>query len=118
MDLEKTRKDYFDYTISLEGEYDYIKITPLLFITFVENAVKHNQDSKATSYVHILFKIEKEKLVFVCENSILQSTSNKKVGGIGLANIKRRLNLLYKRNYSLEQSKTDTNYTVKLELKL
>lgn len=119
LEMEKTRRDYFNYTISKEGTLDNIQIAPLLFMTFVENAVKHNQDSKTTSYVHILFKITNDRLIFICENSIPQRPSHKKeVGGIGLANIKRRLDLLYEEDYSLEQSKTDTNYTVKLELKL
>lgn len=119
LELENTRRDYFNYTISKEGEIDNVQIAPLLFIAFVENAVKHNQDSKATSYVHVLFRRTKDKLIFICENSVPQSRSDDKgVGGIGLTNIKRRLNLLYKENYSLEQTKTDANYVVKLELNL
>lgn len=119
LELEKTRRDYFDYAVSGEGESEHVQTAPLLFIPFVENAVKHNQDSRASSYVNISFKIEKEKLIFICENSIPQRSPDKKgVGGIGLHNVKRRLDLLYKGNYSLENTKTDTNYTVKLELKL
>lgn len=119
LELEKTRRDYFDYTISSEGNMDQVEIVPLLFIPFVENAVKHSQDSKTGSYVYLVFHVEKDKLIFVCENSIPLHTTNKKdVGGIGLANVKRRLDLLHKGNYVLENTKTDTNYIVKLELKL
>lgn len=119
LELEKIRRDFFSYTISKEGDLDNIQIAPLLFITFVENAVKHNQDSQSGSYVDISFKVKDSKLIFVCVNSIPQRASNnKQVGGIGLINIRRRLDLLYKGNYSLEQVKTDTNYTVTLELKL
>jgi len=117
LELEKTRRDYFNYTISIDGEPDRIQIPPLLFITFVENAVKHNQDSQA-SFVHIAFEIKEGKLIFTCENSIPQRPQNKQVGGIGLANIRRRLNLLYKNNYSLEHTKTETDYMVRSELKL
>lgn len=118
LELEKTRRDYFSYTVSSQVE-DNIQVPPLLFITFVENAVKHNQDSRKSSFVNILFRTTNDKLLFVCENSIPQQTSgNKEVGGIGLANIKRRLNLLYKENYSLQQEKTNTSYTVNLELSL
>lgn len=118
LELEKTRRDYFTYSISCEGKIDDLQIAPLLFITFVENAVKHNQDSQAASYVNIVFKVHKEKLIFICENSIPQKIHNNKVGGIGLVNINRRLNLLYKGNYSLDQNKTETSYIIKLELKL
>lgn len=118
LELEKTRRDYFNYTISQEGISDNIQIPPLLFITFVENAVKHNHDSQATSYVDISFKIIENKLNFICENSIPQIPPAKQTGGIGLINIKRRLNLLYKDDYVLEQTKTSTTYTIKLEIKL
>lgn len=118
LELEKTRRDYFSYSVSEEGEVDNLQIPPLLFITLVENAVKHNQDSQTASYVHLLFKVTDKQLIFICENSIPLKPSNNLVGGIGLTNIERRLDLLYKGNYSLERIKTETNYTVKLELKL
>ena len=118
LELEKIRRDFFDYTISTEGNAENIQIPPLLFITFVENAVKHNTDSRAASYVHILFKVTEVSLIFICENSIPDKPFSKQTGGIGLTNIKRRLELLYGNNYLLEQNKTDTKYTVKLELKL
>lgn len=118
LELEKTRRDYFSYSILKEGKTNNVQIPPLLFITFVENAIKHNQDSQKASYVHILFQVTEDQLIFICDNSIPQRPSNKQVGGIGLTNIKRRLNLLYKDNYSLKQTKTDTNYKVTLELKL
>ncbi|MDH6358489.1 histidine kinase [Parabacteroides sp. PF5-9] len=118
LELEKTRRDYFNYTITKEGEPDHIQIPPLLFITFVENAVKHNQDSRTASYVYLLFRKSAGKLTFICENSIPRKSPEKEVGGIGLTNAKRRLDLLFKDNYRLEQTKTDTNYTVKLEFRL
>lgn len=119
LELEKTRRDYFNYTVSKDGDLENIHIAPLLFITFIENAVKHNHDSQSVSYVHISFRLVENTLIFVCVNSIPQQAPRKKErGGIGLTNIKRRLDLLYKGNYFLEQTKTETNYTVKLELKL
>lgn len=118
LELEKTRRDYFEYTVSKEGAIDHIQVPPLLFITFVENAVKHNLDSEAPSYVHISFQMVAGKLVFRCENSISLKPKPKKEGGLGLVNIKRRLNLLYNGNYSLEQTKTDTTYMVCLEIKI
>ncbi len=118
LELEKTRRDYFSYSVLTEGNIDNIQIPPLLFITFVENAVKHNLDSNVPSYVNIIFKVTGEKLTFICENSIPQKVAAKKAGGLGLVNIKRRLDLLYNDKYNLEQTKTDITYTVKLELEL
>lgn len=119
LELEKTRRDQFRYTVVKNGDRANISIAPLLFISFVENAVKHNQDSRLPSYVNVSFNIIENTLLFICVNSIPQHTVRKKeVGGIGLTNIKRRLELLYNGNHSLEQKITDLTYTVKLELKL
>ena len=117
LELEKTRRDYFEYKITLEGDIDNIEVPPLLFITFVENAIKHNSDSDTSSYVHLSFKALDDELLFICENSIPTKPSVKKGGGLGLVNIKRRLNLLYHDNYLLEQTKTDTTYTVCLKVR-
>jgi len=118
LELEKIRRDFLDYTISIEGNIENIQIPPLLFITFVENAVKHNVDSRAPSYVHIRFIVTGRVLTFICENSVPKQALTKQTGGIGLVNVRRRLDLLYNNDYSLEQIKTDTKYTVKLELNL
>lgn len=118
LDLEKTRRDEFEYTISNTGDINNVQVAPLLFIPFVENAIKHNHNDDGLSYVYLSFSVQNNELKFSCENSISQHKTEKKIGGIGLANIKRRLDLLYKDKYILEQTKKDTAYTVNLELKL
>ena len=118
LELEKTRRDNFEYTISIEGEIDNIQIPPLLFITFVENAIKHNNDSNNLSYVHIYISVNKDTLIFDCKNSKPQVEVKRETGGLGLANIVRRLDLLYGDNYSLKLNQTETTYQVYLELKL
>jgi sensor histidine kinase YesM len=60
--LEKLRRDRFEYTISVDGDTD-IELPPLLFIPFVENAVKHNPESG--SFIHI------NDYPHVCLNSFL-----------------------------------------------
>jgi len=119
LELEKTRRSRFHYSVTHDGDIDNVEVPPLLLITFVENAVKHNQDIRSDSYVDISFKVFSDRLVFICINSIPQREPNKKkAGGIGLANVKRRLDLLYNGRYSLEQTKTDVSYSVQLKLKL
>lgn len=118
LELEKTRRDCFTCSITKEGATDSIQTPPLLFIVFVENAVKHSQDSQCASYIYIMFSAIKDELVFTCENSLPARAANKQAGGLGLINIRRRLDLLFKGNYSLEQTKTDSKYSVRLVLKL
>ncbi|MEN7551290.1 histidine kinase [Rapidithrix thailandica] len=119
LNLEKIRRDNFEYSIRKEGEIDPVWIPPLLFIPFVENAVKHNPDSDHLSYIHLSFTIEGPQLVFKCENSKPNVVIQKKMtGGLGLKNIKRRLELLYPEHYSLNISDEQNTFTVDLKITL
>lgn len=117
LDLEKVRRDYFEYTVSVEDNFEDIEIPPLLFIPFVENAVKHNLDTNM-SYVHIGFKAANGQLRFECKNSKPTKPVKRQTGGLGLANIKRRLDLIFENNYVLDITETDTTYTVNLQVSL
>lgn len=120
LNLEKIRRDKFEYTIVQEGEIDSVWLPPLLFIPFVENAVKHNSDSENPFYVHISFKVQDKYLEFRCSNSKpgVMAKDKREVGGIGLVNIRRRLALLYPGKYLMERKETKENYTVDLYLNL
>ena len=119
VNLEKIRRDNFQFTLRQEGEVDSIWIQPLLFIPFVENAVKHSFDSEHSSYVHVFFKVDAHRLDFRCENSKpAVAVRQGKVGGIGLANIQRRLGLLYPEHYKLEQREDENLYSVILSITL
>ncbi len=115
LDLEKVRRDSFDYKVTVEGRVEDITVPPLLFIPFVENAVKHNPDTHL-SYVHIRFRRENNSLLFECENSKPLNPIKRATGGLGLANIKRRLDLLFENKYVLDIIETGTTYTVNLKV--
>lgn len=118
LNLEKIRRDHFLFTLEQEGEIESIWIQPLLFIPFVENAVKHSFDNERPSYVHISFKVSGHQLVFQCVNSMPEVMAGNKVGGIGLTNIQRRLDLLYSGCYQLERLEKKNEYMVILHLTL
>lgn len=115
LELEKLRRDAIECTVTTEGSMDGIEVPPLLFIPFVENAVKHNPDA-VHSYVHIRFRLTNHRLLFECVNSKPSKQIKREVGGLGLTNIKRRLALLFGDNHTLHIAETETTYTVKLEL--
>lgn len=117
LELEKVRRDHFEYQVTTEGELDDVCVPPLLFIPFVENAVKHNPDSNNLSYVHLYFTVRDNELLFRCENS-KPPVPVKKEGGIGLVNIRRRLDLLYGPKYVLQIEDKETTYNVNLHLNL
>lgn len=117
LDLEKVRRDHFEYTVAIEGNIADVEVPPLLFIPFVENAVKHNLDTNK-SYVHLKFRMVEGGLFFECENSKPVKPVKWDTGGLGLANIKRRLDLLFENKYVLDVAETETTYIVNLELNL
>lgn len=118
LNLEKVRRDSFDFLISKEGDLSGVQIPPLLFISFVENAVKHNNDATKPSYVNLYFNVRNNELFFKCINSkpMLKSVSN--TGGLGLTNIKRRLELLFPATHSLNIEDDPERYCVSLTIKL
>ncbi|WP_228442159.1 LytS family sensor histidine kinase [Chryseobacterium nematophagum] len=119
LNLEKVRRDNFDFIISKEGNLSGIQIPPLLFISFVENAVKHNNDSEKPSYVHLEFKSDGDEIIFTCINSKPALKAVKPhSGGLGLVNIKRRLQLLYPSSHLLKIEDQEETFCVTLSIKL
>ncbi|HEY8958634.1 sensor histidine kinase, partial [Chitinophaga sp.] len=118
LNLEKIRRDSFDFLISKEGDLSGVQIPPLLFISFVENAVKHNNDAAKSSYVNLYFDVRNNELFFKCVNSkpALKSVSN--TGGLGLTNVKRRLELLFPAAHTLNVEDDSERYSVTLTIKL
>jgi hypothetical protein len=118
LNLEKVRRDNFNFLISKEGELSGVQVPPLLFISFVENAVKHNNDSAKLSYVNLFFDVRHTELFFKCINSKPAVRAVNKSGGLGLSNIKRRLELLFPSSHDLKIEDNSETYCVTLTLKL
>lgn len=119
LNLEKIRRDHFRFTISKEGALSGIQIVPLLFITFVENAVKHNNDTVENSYVNLFFEVKGNMLFFQCINSKpAENEIYASVGGLGFANVKHRLNLLYPNLHHLVIDDQKDFYSVSLKIEL
>ncbi|NLR63429.1 histidine kinase [Chitinophaga varians] len=118
LNLEKVRRDSFDFLISKEGSLSGVQIPPLLFISFVENAVKHNNDVTKPSYVNLYFDVRNDELFFKCVNSKPALKSANNTGGLGLTNIKRRLELLFPATHSLLIEDDPERYCVTLTIKL
>lgn len=97
-----------------------VMLPPLLLIIFVENAFKHGVSYAAPSYIDIKVTVTQEMLQFKCRNSRQEQKPDekKKKGGVGLANARRRLDLLFHDKYSLEIKEDDKEYDVQLEIPL
>ena len=94
-------------------------ISPLILLTFLENAFKHgvvNETGKAK--IHLSLYSFNDSIEFKIENTKPQNDSNSylKKSQIGLINIKRQLNILYPNKHTLSIEETTSLYTVKLQL--
>lgn len=115
--LEKIRKNDFEYSINTEGKTDNVKLPPFLFIPFVENAIKHGASTIGHSYLTLNFHISETQLLFTSENS-KPPVKNNGIGGLGLKNIQRRLELLYPGSHTLEITDNPDKYIVNLIIPL
>lgn len=92
-----------------------VKVAPLLFLPFIENAFKYvSRDGSAGSAISIFLSCDNNTIMFECENSFDVVTNEGK--GIGLENVKRRLDLLYKNTHELLTKSTGRIWRVKLKL--
>jgi len=84
----------------VEGEATKQQIAPLLFLPFVENAFKFGSSARELSPIEVNIKIRAHDLEFSCQNQVRSVDSDST--GIGITNTRRRLELLYKGNYTLD----------------
>ena len=111
MQLRYTDKVHIN--VNLPSEVPDCQIPPLILITFIENAFKHGITYKHDSFISIEVAVEKNELQFSCLNSKADSPDEEK-GGVGLANVRKRLDLLYARDYTLSIDDTSDVYSVRL----
>jgi hypothetical protein len=117
LSLETIRRDYFQFDIYESGTERQVEVSPLLFIPFVENALKHNIESGPGAYVNLSFVLEGQILTFTCVNPVAREIPAKKnAGGFGLPNVQRRLGLLYPEKYNLNMVEKNGVFSVTLEL--
>lgn len=113
--LEKIRfQDTLKVSFIANDIPNEIQIAPMLLIPFIENAFKHGNLIDGFLKVDIRINLIEDQLLFSIKNSILKNESKEDKPGIGLENIKKRLNLLYKNNYQLRIENKENWYVVNL----
>lgn len=119
IELQKLRlNDIEDIVINVHGDTRNKFIEPLLLISFVENAFKYGTDYKGAAHVKIKIFIHENSLDFWIENTIEDYTKDPENSGIGLVNIRNRLDLLYPNAHQLDITHDNQYYRVHLNLKL
>lgn len=115
MRLRYTRKVHIN--VDVPPQLPELKLPPLMLIIFVENAFKHGISYREESFIDIKLRVENKRLLFSCCNSKptqVQRTNEK--GGMGLQNVRQRLELLYDDDYTLDISDGEKTYEVKLDI--
>lgn len=105
----------------VQGELSGTKVAPLILITFLENAFKHGVASNnKNAWVELSLKIEGKNCVYTVANSKINGVHSDHNGksGIGLQNVKRRLELTYPDRYTLDVQELPDKYSVQLKLTL
>ncbi|MBC7933779.1 MAG: histidine kinase [Rhizobacter sp.] len=118
--LQKLRKDdQYKVNLSIAENVKGFFIEPFLLIPFVENCFKHiSHYADQENYIKVEITCENGVFYFSAENTAEESISDKQGTGIGLANVKRRLELLYPGRRTLQIEKRDNKYLVQLQLKI
>lgn len=91
------------------------QIPPLVFIIFVENAFKHGISYKEPSFINIDLALKQDRVVFTCRNSNHPRQASEK-GGVGLRNVRRRLELIYGDSFKLDICNDVEQFSIRLEM--
>jgi len=117
--LQYFNDDLVEYTVT--GNPENIEVAPMLFIPFIENAFKHCTNKETKHSIRFSFIIfDDRKILFEAMNIAdkTQSISKDKTSGIGLDTVKRRLEILYPKRYSLEIQEKNDLFCVSLMIKI
>lgn len=118
--LRIAEEDDVVIAFNISGNYTGHFIAPLILIPFVENAFKHGINYKESSFIRIDFEVMDGQLNFKVKNSSFELWQEDHKGhtGIGLENVRRRLQLLYPERHELEIGKTENTFEVHLKIGL
>lgn len=115
--IRSTNPKFIEFHI--KGNPHNLRIAPMVFITFVENAFKFVLDKKIDSSIQIEINISANDITFSCKNTFdNKALKDLNKDGIGLSTIKKRLNLIYKNNYELKINTIKNQFIVILKIKL
>lgn len=120
MDLQQLRKDdKYAVQFCCDAAVKGFSIEPLLLIPLVENAFKHiSHHNDRLNFVEVQMNRQNGHFRFSVRNSKESQPTTEKHGGIGLNNVKRRLELLYPEKHTLEIKETGSEFSVDLTIQL
>lgn len=119
IDLQKLKDDQMtNIEVDFENADLHCMIAPMIFIPFIENSFKHSKiEDIENGWIKMKIKHTDTQLIFSIGNSLPKETYTKdKIGGVGLENVKRRLELLYPKKHQLKIEETKNEFLVELKI--
>lgn len=119
--LENVRHDNPDaIEFLIQGDISNVEIEPLLFLPLIENSFKHSLQKNLTDkWVKLALAVDEEELIFQTANPVAEGDNTiEQEGGIGLKNVRKRLELLYPNRHQLIVHEANNVFTVTLTLEL
>ena len=119
IEIEKLRFECVDVNVNIHSNIDEVKVPPLALISLLENAFKHGGYNNKNLQIRISFKVIDNLLHFeIINNFVLPKGMNyqKNNKGIGLTNTKKRLKLIFKNQYFLNQQVKFNYYIIQLQI--
>jgi len=104
--------------IDILNEAPDLMIEPLLFINFLENSFKHGSLALPDGFIHLCLIVRPHLVDFSLENSRIPGESDEMNMGIGLNNIRQRLQLLYPGRHVLDLQMTEHSFNIRMILKI
>lgn len=106
-------------TAHFPAQIPSIQLAPLLFISIVENAFKHGISATEPSYVYFELQLQDQSITFISKNSnFVKNQSDYSGSGIGLENLKKRLELLYPNQYNFHTEANANEYQSTLTIQV
>lgn len=120
IDLQQMRfSSKLNMQVRFEVMDEWEAIEPMLLIPFIENAFKHGNGLLKNPEIHVALKAENNLLDFHVKNKYIETDKSKdKISGIGLANVKRRLELLYENRHTLSIVRAEEWFHISLQITL
>ena len=115
LELELLRRQHLKLDFDISGTISNKKIRPLILLPYIENAFKYSNSGTGSDYIRIVLNAIESEMHFSIENN--KGTLHRRdVGGIGLANAERRLELAYPQKHTLTIDETDKSFIVKISI--
>ncbi len=115
--LRLSDKNNLTISFTTDGELDNVSVTPVILLPFVENAFKHGVKPELSCMVQLKLEVHHSRLCFQVTNSNFSNAPTSSTG-IGMTNVKKRLDIVYKNKYSLVVDQSDEIYRSTLIIQL